>query len=301
MKMITIMKILITGINGFVGAHLRKECLDRGHDVYGIDLASTDGHVLAADLSSPLTFGPFIKDTAPDAVIHLAASSRVDHDNYEELYRDNILGTVNLLSSAVRCRKAPRFLFISSSQVYGIVDEKDQPISEGCPVKPVNHYGASKAAGENIAAAFHRDQGLPLVIARPFNHTGKNQRDNFLVPKLVNAFMAKSAAITLGNTGVNRDFTDVRDVTRAYADLIERFPDGGTFNVASGKTVSIPDIIDLLEKITGHMPVIKNEPTLLRKNDITLARGDYGLIKKETGWEPHYTIEDTLRWMLEGS
>jgi GDP-6-deoxy-D-talose 4-dehydrogenase len=293
------MKILITGINGFVGKTLHKVLEKRGEEVYGLDIEGNETNIFQVDISDQDQVTECITNVSPDFIFHLAAVSRVDLNNPQEIFKINFNGTINLLFASIKLKKVPRFLFVSSSQVYGIVDKLKQPLSEDVPANPVNMYGASKAAGENAVVAFHHEYDLPVVIARPFNHTGRWQALNFIVPKLVYAFKEKKSEIKLGNIQVYRDFLDVRDVVNAYIKIMDNFYSNEVYNISSEKYILILEIISLLKEITGHDPEIITDDGFLRKNEIVYALGDSSKIKKQLNWVPKYSLTETLKWMLE--
>lgn len=293
------MKVLITGINGFVGKILQKELITRSHEVYGIDYKSDSDMVFSADLRDYDSIKSIINDIKPDKIVHLAAVSRVDFENVNEIYEINVNGTLNLLKASVSSGGAIPLLFVSSSQVYGNPElEHGEVISEEFKVSPVNHYGASKAAAENIAMAFYHENKVPLSIVRPFNHTGAGQTVNFVVPKIANAFRQRDESINLGNIDTVRDFLDVRDVVSAYISLIENFQEGEIFNIASGRGIVIRDIIGILQKIAGYEIEIIQEERFCRKNEISAPIGDFSKINNILGWNPRYEFTETLEWML---
>jgi nucleoside-diphosphate-sugar epimerase len=292
------MKVLVTGINGFVGQHMFRELISRNIDVWGLDIESCSEKVKAVNLLDKNLLESVVKEISPDYVIHLAAIASVDHANISLIYDINFKGALNLLSACNKLNEKPGFIFVSSSQVYGNVSETVLPIDESFIVNPVNHYGASKAAGESAVKAFGAEYAIPYVIARPFNHTGPGQTDKFVVPKIVNEFRKRSESIELGNIDTIRDFTDVRDIVKAYCCIIENFKDGEVYNIASGTGISIREMFQLIREITGHdMEVIKKE-YLVRDNEIKAIVGNSERIKRDTGWAKEFTIEDTLRDML---
>jgi nucleoside-diphosphate-sugar epimerase len=289
-------RVLVTGINGFVGGYLEQELHVRGHEVKGLDVTSGNNNVYVTDITDLDSVVRVVRDTVPDFVIHLAGIAQVDFNNPGILYNINTTGTVNLLTACADT--GAKLLFISSSQVYGNIPSDMLPVSENCPINPVNHYGASKAAAENIVKAFICANDVECVIVRPFNHTGRGQTAKFVVPKIVNAFREKAGKIELGNVETIRDFLDVRDVVRGYVDIIENFRSGSVYNIASGKPVKIIDIVYRLKEITGSDMDVDIMESLFRKSDILSVLGSYVWIKSEIGWEPKYQIEDTLRCML---
>lgn len=296
--MSTTMNVLITGSNGFVGRILRRSLEERGMRVSGIDVRSGDSAVHAVDITDLAAVTQCVNELQPDFIFHLAGISRVDYDDPSLLYRVNVNGTLNLLIAAAQRAERPRFLLVSSSQVYGIVPEDRQPIDERNAVMPVNHYGASKAAAEQIAMAFRHERGLPVAIARPFNHIGRGQDPHFVIAKIIRAIRDKSPGMTLGNLSVTRDFLDVRDVVDAYIRLMEQFPDGGTFNIASGRGYRLSELLVRAQEVAGVRLDITHSDTLFRKNEIVTAVGDSTAFRASHGWRPAHDIRDTLDWML---
>lgn len=292
------MNVLITGINGFVGKILRRSLEEKGISVSGIDMRSDDDAVHAVDITDQKSVIRCMNAIRPDFIFHLAAISRVDYDNPSLLYHINVTGTLNLLIAAAQCSKMPRVLLISSSQVYGVVPKEQQPIGERTAVMPVNHYGASKAAAEEIARVFHHEYGLPVAIARPFNHIGRGQDQHFVIAKIIKAVREKTPEITLGNLSVTRDFLDVRDVVDAYIRLMERFPDGEVFNIASENGYRLEDLLAIIQEISGFKLNITRSESLLRKNEIVMSVGDSAAFRKSHYWRPAHSITETLRWIL---
>ncbi len=281
-----------------MGAELRRTLREKGHDVYGIDVSGGGDGFRSVDLTDAPSLIECVDEISPDCIFHLAAVSRVDFNDPSKIYEVNVAGTVNLLSASLRLPRLPRVLVISSSQVYGIVDPEFQPINEKQPINPVNHYGASKAACEHISLAFYRDQGLPVTVARPFNHIGRGQDPHFFVPKIVEAAREKKLAIEVGDTSVIRDFLDVRDVVEAYIMMMEQFPEGKSFNIAGGIGYRLSDIVNLIQELSGITFRITRADTLMRKNEITTTIGDSSALTHCIGWSPSHSIRDTLEWML---
>jgi nucleoside-diphosphate-sugar epimerase len=292
------MKILITGINGFVGTILRRMLEEKGYGVSGIDMRSEDSSVHAVDITDQAAVMRCIEELAPDFIFHLAAISRVDYTNPSLLYAINVIGTLNCLTAASHLPIKPKFLLVSSSQIYGIVEDEFQPVSEQTPIKPVNHYGASKASAEHLVQVFHHEYGLPITIARPFNHIGRGQDPHFIIPKIVKSIKDKNTNIQLGNLNVMRDFLDVRDVGNAYIRIMENFNDGGVYNIASGTGYKLSDLVAFIQEIAGIKLNIQHSDSLLRKNEIVKSIGDCTVFKKQFDWQPVYTIRDSLEWIL---
>ncbi len=290
------MKSLITGISGFVGNYLKQRLLSLGNDVFGIDHNCHDKDTFQADITDKDKLSSIIKDVQPDEIYHLAGIANVAHDKMSEYYTVHALGTLNLYEAVQKAGINPKILYVSTSNVYGIVSEKHQPITENQPLVPANHYGASKAAGEMISYKYIAD-GLNIVITRSFNHTGPGQSESFIIPKLVRAFALKQPALELGITHTKRDFTDVRDVVRAYHILVQKARSGDVYNVCSGKAHSIDEIISYLTNLTGHSIRIKHADSLKRSVDPLLFVGDNQRLKK-LGWSEEIPIEQTIKDMI---
>lgn len=295
------MKVLVTGINGFVGQYLLRELESRSYDVWGIDTFSHGNRVFQADILEQERIVSIIRDVDPDFIVHLAAVSSVDHGNLSDIYRINFDGTVNLLASCKESGLKPCFLYVSSSQVYGNVSYDRLPVDESFPIAPVNHYGASKAAAEMAVKAFGAEYGLDCIIARPFNHTGPGQSDRFVIPKIINAFKRRDETIELGNVDTLRDFIDVRDIVKAYAGIIENFRGEEIYNIAGGTGFTVSDIFENIKRISGHSMSIVKKDFLVRKNEINSVIGNSDRLSKAIGWRPQIPIETTLKDMLDAS
>ncbi len=291
------MKSLITGINGFVGGYLKQHLLSLGHDVCGIDHHSHNKDTFAADITDRDRVCGVVKDLRPDAIFHLAGIANVAHGNVGDFYTIHAIGTLNVYEAVREAGINPRILYISSSNVYGIVPEDMQPIGESQPIKPANHYGASKAAGEMISYKYIAD-GMDIIIARSFNHTGPGQSESFIIPKLARAFVSRQTSIELGITHTKRDFTDVRDVVRAYGTIVRKARAGDVYNVCSGKAYSIDDIIGRLGGLTDHAVHIHHADSLKRAVDPVLFVGDNRRLKG-LGWSVEIPLERTLKDTLD--
>jgi len=292
------MNILITGINGFVGTYLSKELQNAGHSVFGIDIQSNSENIYVADICDTDKLSNIIDIVKPDIIYHLAAIANVDYNNPQKLYDINVGGTRSILTSISRLNLKPYFIFISSSQVYGNVDERSLPISETNLISPVNHYGASKAAGESMVMAFGKEYDIPYIIFRPFNHTGPGQLDTFVVSKIVNHFRQKSSSIDLGNINTIRDYSDVRDIVRAYASVIACQKTGEVYNVSSNKGITVLQIVKILEELTGRPMMINESKYLKRSNEIQSVIGDNSKIIYELNYRVQYEFCKTLTDML---
>ena len=291
------MKVLITGINGFVGKYLEKILIEKGYRVYGIDLKNNNReNIFECDLKDSKRLESIILETEPEFIFHLAAISKTTFQDFKEIYEINVNGTLNLLNSCLKLEKKPKIIFISSSHVYGNVSSKK--IKETTLTRPYNHYGASKLKGEALCWAFFNQYNLPILILRAFNHTGPSQPIDFLIPKLINCFKNRLPTINLGNIDITREFIDVRDVVNIYVKVIENYIPGKVYNVSSGRGYKISSIIKLLQKITSHKPNIVISKELIRENEPAIQIGDNTELMKVINYKFNYDIKKTLVDMI---
>lgn len=265
-----------------------------------MDMASAAGHAvhaLQADLLQPEALQHEAAQVRPEAVVHLAAISFVGHTDTEAFYRVNVQGTLNLLDAlATLDAKPQRVLVASSANVYGNCTQS--PICETqCPA-PVNHYASSKLVMEHLVRT--RLEDLPVFFTRPFNYTGVGQSPSFVIPKLVQHFAARKPTIELGNLAVEREFNDVRFVCNAYLQLLEWAIPGQTYNVCTGLTYTLQQVIDMLAELTGHALQVQINPAFVRTSEIGRLCGDPAKLQTCTGALQNIDLRDTLSWMLEG-
>lgn len=292
--------ILVTGGSGFTGRYVIENATAAGYRCVSMcrtraETEASQGAAVTADLLDYGAILSAVEQVQPDHVIHLAAVAFVGHGTTSEIYQSNLLGSVNLLQALQSSSlKLGKVLLASSANVYG--NAASLPISEATPPAPVNHYANSKLAMESAAHLF--DQ-LPLLIIRPFNYTGRGQHINFLVPKLVDAFRRRKDSIQLGNLDVARDFSDVRDVARAYVALLDADTKTQTLQVCSGKATSLQEIIDQLGELSGHSLDIRSNPELVRRSEIPVLYGTPERLEGVIGSYRQHSLRDTLAWMLD--
>ncbi|MDL9999599.1 GDP-mannose 4,6-dehydratase [Variovorax sp. J22P240] len=249
------MKILLTGADGFTGRHFAKHAGDAGHQIVP----------LRADLTDEATLRREVLDAQPDAVVHLAAIAFVGHSNLEAFYTVNVVGTTNLLEALALLPTPPhRVLLASSANIYG--NSEQSPLSEAHPPAPANHYATSKLAMEYMAKTYA--DRLNLVIIRPFNYTGRGQDVNFVIPKIAKHFAEKAPVISLGNLDVEREFNDIDLMCDAYLCIMHHGVAGETYNVCSGHTYTLREVIAAFEELTGHRMAIEVNPAFVRKNEV---------------------------------
>jgi GDP-4-dehydro-6-deoxy-D-mannose reductase len=310
-------KVLVTGATGFVGSHLCDYLLRHGDEVHGTFIYPHELDTLPnlvrqhvtlhrCDLSAIEHLRNVLKAVRPERVYHLAAISSV-HKSWEGrdlVLRVNLFGWLNLLEALQEFCPEARVLMVSSGEVYGKVQEDQQPISETHPLRPLNPYAASKAAQELLCYQYIHAYQLPIVIVRPFNHTGPRQVLNFVCPDFARQIAAiekgsQKPVISVGNLEARRDFLDVRDVVCAYHLALEQCPIGTPVNIASGNAWSIQDVLNILLKLSKVPIEIRQDVDRLRPSDVSLMLGDYTLLHEQTGWQPTIPFEETLLSVLE--
>jgi GDP-4-dehydro-6-deoxy-D-mannose reductase len=289
-------RVLVTGSKGFVAQWLVRHLESQGDRVVG---GSTE-----IDVTDAAALTEAITGAAPDAICHLAAQSSVGASwaGPAATYQVNTLGALHVVEGALACSRPPRVLLISSAEVYGRVRAEDLPLREDRPFAPVSPYAASKAAAELIGLQAWLGRGLEVVRARPFNHTGPGQRADFVVPALAKqiaeAAATGSRVLETGNLTARRDITDVRDVVRAYRELLERGTPGDVYNVCRGDVVSIAEVTRRLLTLAGLDLEIAVDPARVRPVDVPELRGDPSRLHAATGWVPEVPLDDTLADVL---
>lgn len=297
-------RTLITGAAGFTGRYLTALLTERGHEVHGLVHATHSGAVdgLAgvhqADLADLAAIEKIVAEVRPEHVVHLAGIAFVAHGDIGELYRSNVVGTRQLLEALAGLKERPRSVLVASSaNVYG--NSRGGVLVEDMPLAPANDYGVSKVGTEFVARLY--SDRLPLIVTRPFNYTGLGQDPHFIIPKIVAHARQRQPVIELGNLDVSRDFSDVRTVVDSYARLLDA-PSaiGGTFNICSGRAVSLRKIIGLVQSLTGHALEVRVNPAFVRANEVHSLSGSAASLEAAIGPLQRIELEDTLRWMLEG-
>jgi GDP-4-dehydro-6-deoxy-D-mannose reductase len=288
-----------------VGTWLAQDLQRAGHELVLDQEAGQRVNVLDGGALKRL-----IAETRPDGVAHLAAVS-FGPDASEDPGRAlavNVGGTLALFEAVRTLEPRPVVLVTGSSDVYGAPAAAELPLRESAPLRPSATYGLSKAAQESVALAASRRDGVPVVVTRSFNHTGPGQRPEFAVPALARRTLAvqrgEARAIRVGNLDVRRDFSDARDVVRAYRLLLEaaaagRLPEqASVFNVCSGTSRTIRSIVEGLCRLAGVDAAFEVDPQLVRVDDPPEIRGDASALRAAVGWEPTVPFDQTLRDLL---
>jgi GDP-4-dehydro-6-deoxy-D-mannose reductase len=307
-------KVLITGIAGFAGSHLAELALREGAEVVGSVLPDTSTANLAAvqrdvatvscDLTAPGAAAAMLRATRPDRVFHLAGASVVGTSwaLRADVLRTNLEATYQLCEG-LRRHPVP-CLIVSSGEVYGAVPEPEQPIPESRVWAPLSPYALSKASQELYVGYYARSEGLPLVVVRAFNHVGPRQGLGFVWSDVARqiAEIEKGRGPTVlevGTTTTRRDFTDVRDMVRAYWLLLARAGPGSTYNAASGKAVSIREVIDGFLACAACPIEVRQAAQRVRPIDLPLLVGDASRLQALTGWAPTIPFRQSLEDVLD--
>ena len=257
------------------------------------------------DIADPVGVAEAVGLASPEAICHLAAQSSVARSWQDPVstFNVNALGTLNLCNAAAKLARRPRLLLVSSAEVYGQVPLGRMPVSEDEPFAPVTPYAASKAAAEVVGLQAWLGGGLEVIRARAFNHSGPGQAPGFVVPDLASqvarAARGELARITTGNLEVSRDFTDVRDVVRAYRLLLIHGEPGVAYNVCRGEAFLVSDILRRLMDIAGVNVPVWVDPERARPADVRTHVGDPGRLKALTGWQAEFSLDRTLADVLE--
>jgi GDP-4-dehydro-6-deoxy-D-mannose reductase len=297
-------KAVVTGARGFVGRHLTRHLGALDVDVVSLDVDDTQ----PVDITDRDAVARRIAEESPDVVYHLAARSHVGASwtDGDALDAVNVGGTRAVVDACVAAGVG-RVLVVGSAEQYGTVDPDALPVDEQTGCRPLSPYGKSKVAAEAVALEAHRRHGLPVVCTRAFNHTGPGQSPAFLVPGLAARIAAAERAdpdragadeIALGNGDPVRDFSDVRDVVRAYALLATRGEPGEVYNVCSGRGVRVGDVAARLVARARRPLRVVTATDLVRAVDVPVLVGDPTKLQAATGWRPEHDLDDTLDAVL---
>lgn len=290
---------LITGINGFVGPHLKHELETHGYEVFGLGRQAVEAeNYYAADITDAARMQAVIKEVQPTHIFHLAniSSPAIAEAHSDLTHAISVDGTINLFEAARRIDDRPRVLIVSSAHVYG--EPEYLPIDERHPLRGHGVYAAARLEQEQIVQTYQNQ--VQTIIVRSFNHTGPGQPDTFVIPKIVKQIVeikqGKRVKLELGNVNVKRDISDVRDVARAYRLLLEQDQSGFAVNVCRGQSIGLKEVIESVKVLAGLNTVeIALNQELLRAYDVPDIYGDRSLLTELTGWQPEIPYEDMLR------
>jgi GDP-4-dehydro-6-deoxy-D-mannose reductase len=305
-------RVLITGNGGFVGRVLVEKMAVRGYEVWGADRAPMESgfkgaRQLSVDLTNQSGVVKVLDQAQPEAIVHLAAQASVrrSFDEPIETILNNTLPVLYMLDHLRAHKTACRLLVVGSADEYGPVDSPDElPLREDSPVRPTNPYALAKSIQNQYGTGYALLYGTDVVATRSFNHTGAGQRDAFVLPSFAKQITEiklgrRDPVIHAGNLDVRRDFVDVRDVCEAYIALLEKGKKGETYNVCSGRSYRLRDLLDRLCELAGVDVRIEVDADRLRPVDTPELRGDNAKIRAHTGWSPQTPIEETLGSLLD--
>jgi GDP-4-dehydro-6-deoxy-D-mannose reductase len=310
------MQLLITGITGFVGSYMAEHALAQGVEVFGsirwrsktdnIDHLRSKVTLIESDLRDLSSVRALLEAANPTHVIHLAAQSFV-HASWKtpaETLTTNILAQVNLLEGLRGLKMSPRFLVIGSSEEYGLVEDDELPIKETNPLRPLSPYAVSKVGQDLMGYQYWKSYGMFIIRSRAFNHEGPRRGDVFVTSNFARQIAEIEAGlrdpvILVGDLTPRRDYSDVRDIVRGYWTLLERGEPGEVYNLCSGRTWSIQQVLDfLLEQSRVKDIKVQVEPSRLRPSDVMVLEGDPSKVEKATGWKVEIPFERTLKDLL---
>jgi len=308
------MRVLVTGISGFVGRHLSAELSGEAWEVFGTYYPEEESataskmdasHRELCDIRDKKKVSVLVKKIHPEAIVHLAAITFVPHsiENPILAAEVNLMGTINLYEAILESRIAPTILFIGSAEEYGQVSEKELPITENQPLNPQNPYACSKAAADLMSHQYYLYRALRIIRVRPFSHIGPGQSEYFVTSDFARqiALIEKGKCapfIHVGNLSACRDFTDVRDVVRAYRLLLEQGKPGEVYNVARGVEYSIEEVLDKLLAMSKKRVEIKVDKRKLRATDVKHFFGSSENLTSRTGWRARIDLEKSLEDIL---
>lgn len=309
------MKLLVTGVAGFVGGHL-VDYLGREQPAVEVSGLVRPGaaapHLppavtrVAADLEDAAAVEAVLEEVRPDRIIHLAAQSSVHRSwvDPEGTFRANVHGLLHVLEAVRKRSLSPRILVVGSAEEYGLVEARSLPLREDAPLFPNSPYAVSKVAQGFLALQYSLSHQMGIVRSRTFSHTGPGRGESFAESSFARQIAAIEAGrqrpvIQVGNLETVRDFADVRDVVSAYWKLLERGDPGEAYNVCTGRGVRVRDLLHKLVDIAGIDAEIRLDPERLRPSDVPALVGDPAKLKAATGWEPTYALEETLKDLLE--
>ena len=310
------MRLLITGITGFVGSHMAEYALSQGAEVFGsarwrsrtenIEHLRGKIELVDCDLRDSASVRRLLLTSTPTHVIHLAAQSFVGSSWHipGETISTNTACQVNLLEGLRELQIAPRFLVIGTSEEYGLVHADEVPIAESNPLRPLSPYAVSKVAQDMMGYQYFKSYGLPIIRTRAFNHEGPRRGEVFVTSNFAKQVAEIEAGLRdpvmfVGDLKPRRDYSDVRDIVRGYWMLLERGEPGEVYNLCSGRSWLIQGVLDfLLEQSTRKGITVQVDPARLRPSDVMILEGDPTKIRKAVGWEVEIPFEQTLQDLL---
>jgi GDP-4-dehydro-6-deoxy-D-mannose reductase len=311
------MRVLITGITGFAGSHLADLCLSKkGVDLYGIirwrSRTENIEHIwdklklIECDLRDATSTRDAIEEIRPEYIFHLAAQSFVptSWNAPTESLVTNIIGQLNVFEAVRKIKLACRIQIACSSEEYGMVYPGEVPIKETNPLRPLSPYAVSKVGQDMLAYQYYMSYRTDVVRTRGFNHTGPRRPAIFVCSDFAKQIVdiergVREPIIRVGNLDARRDFTDVRDIVRGYWMALEKGTGGEVYNLCSGTSYRIGEILDMLLSLAGVRAEVRQDPARLRPSDVPHLEGANEKFRTDTGWKPEIPFERTLRDLIE--
>jgi GDP-4-dehydro-6-deoxy-D-mannose reductase len=312
------MRVLITGITGFAGSHLADYILENHPKVkiYGfIRWRSRMENILhiqdkielhEADLKDIVSLKKCLAEIKPDRIFHLASQSLVPFSWKcpSETFSINAIGQINLFEAVLSLKLSPRIQVAGTSEEYGLVNAGELPLKETNLLRPLSPYAVSKVAQDLLAWQYFKSYGLKTVRTRAFNHTGPRRGEVFICSYFAKQIAEiekgkKEPVIYVGNLESKRDFTDVRDVVRAYWLCLEKGKEGDDYNIGTGKAYAMKEVLDFLLSMSKVKVKIEVDPARLRPSDAPVLFSDCTKLKELTGWEPKIPFKQSLQDLLE--
>ncbi|MDB2649806.1 GDP-mannose 4,6-dehydratase [Porticoccaceae bacterium] len=277
-------RVLITGIDGFTGQYIINALSNYNYQCFG----------LKSDLRDRQAVTDEVIGINPHYVIHLAAISFSAELDFSKIYDVNVVGSINLLDALIELENPPKKVIIASSAaIYGNCGVSC--LEESLSPAPVSHYACSKLSMEFMSQNYFKK--LPIIITRPFNYTGVGHDEKFLIPKIIRAYKDEKKELELGNLDISREFNDVRDICVIYQKLLDSKLEHGVVNLCSGNTVSLMEIIEMMNDISGYKMNISVNPKFVRSNEIKVLSGSTVKLKSHIQVSFKYSLPDTLNWM----
>lgn len=306
-------RVLITGIAGFAGSHLAEHLTGEDVEIHGvvhrhdrrIAHLSHCLHLHRGDLRNALWVSELVQEVQPDGVMHLAAWSDVGGSWQQPwaAYELNIQCQLHLLEALRRWRPDCRTLVVTSNEVYGLLQPEDLPVDEDTPFRPNSPYGVSKLTQDMMALQYWNSHRLPTIRVRSFNHIGPGQADDFVASSFARQIAeieagARPPELAVGNLDAQRDFTDVRDVVRAYWLAALRCEPGEAYNLGSGRSYAVRWLLETLLSLTTARVAVNVDPARLRPSDVPVSVCDNRRLVQATGWQPQIALRDSLHDVL---
>ncbi|BAH42731.1 GDP-6-deoxy-D-lyxo-4-hexulose reductase [Brevibacillus brevis NBRC 100599] len=310
------MKALITGVTGFAGSHLAEYLLSRGDvDVYGTFRSLTKKeqlgnlidrvHMENCELKDPQSVNELIQRIKPDLIFHLAAQSFVPTSlsSPADTMVNNIVPQLHLFEAVRNHAVACKIQIACSSEEYGLVYPEEIPIKETNPLRPLNPYAVSKIAQDYLGYQYHHSYGLAIIRTRTFHHTGPRRGESYVTSNFAKQIAQielglQEPKVHVGNLEAIRDFTDVRDIVKAYWLAITRGEPGDVYNISAGTRYTIEDMLKTLLALTDVQVEIHVDTNRLRPSDVDIVLGDSSLFREKTGWEPEISFQQTMEDLL---